>query len=201
MILYHGTTVKIEKELHPHKAFESAYYKEWVHLSKDETIAILYSVNPIRAFYNDDSGEKGIPSFSAHFQHDIKPGQPIKIYEIYKGFFEELFNRRAYLYVVDVDEKDFDNRNDAKCKDEFEVMVAKNIPIKSRKVIDNVYERLKGLKNDGKIEIVNYENLPYDFLFDNISSKISVAETQYEADFYMAKFPQFKNDIPSKFRN
>ncbi len=195
MILYHGTTVKIEKELHPHKAFESAYYKEWVHLSKDETIAILYSVNPIRAFYNDDSNEKEIPSFSAHFQYDIKPGQPIKIYEIYKGFFEELFNRRAYLYVVDVDKKDFDKEY------KFEVMVAKNIPIKSRTVIDSVYERLMGLKNDGKIEIVNYENLPYDFLFDNISSKISVAETQYEADFYMAKFPQFKNDIPSKFRN
>ena len=60
-------------------------------------------------------------------------------------------------------------------------MVAKNIPIKSRKVIDNVYERLMGLKNDGKIEIVNYENLPYDFLFDHIS-KISLSDIQEAED-------------------
>ena len=188
MLRYHGSTVRIENELRPHKAFNRADYKPCVYTKEDKTLATLYAVNPIRAYFNDDSNEKGIPAFSAHFQHDAKPGEPIKIYEIYKGFFEELFNRRAYIYVVEVDGEETEE-------------ISKNVPIKERICIENMFEYLKKLHEKGVIEIVNYENLPYDFLFDKISSKISVAETQYEADFYMAKFPQFKNDIPSKFRN
>lgn len=194
MKLYHGTTVKIEKELRPHKAFETNYYKPWVHLSKNKTIATLYAVNPIRAFYNDDNNELGIPAFGAHFQHNIENERPIGVYEIYKGFFEELFNRKAYLYVADVCEEDFDKENG------FEVMVAKNVPIQSVIPIENVYKTFKELAKDGIIEIIKYEDLPYDYLFDNVSTKVNQTKTQYEANFHLKKFPQYKKDLPEKFR-
>lgn len=194
MILYHGTTVKIEKELRPHKAFKRDYYKPWIHLSKDKTMALLYAINPIRAFYNDDNNEKEIPAFSAHFQHNTEQSQPTKVYEIYKGFFEELFKREAYIYEVDVSESDFVKVNG------FEVMVAKNVSIQKTLYIKNVYESLKELEQTRVIDIVSYEKLPYDFLYDHISTKISELETQYEADFYLQKFPQFKEDIPKAFR-
>lgn len=194
MILYHGTTVKIEKELCPHKAFKRDDYKTWVHLSKDKTMALLYAVNPIRAFYNDDNNKKGIPAFSVHFQHNVKHGQPIKVYEIYEGFFEELFNRKAYIYVADVSKSDFDKI------DGFEVMVAKNVPIQNTLYIENVYGMLKKLEQTNVIDIVSCEKLPYDFLYDHISTKISKIETQYEADFYLQKLPQYKDDIPKAFR-
>ena len=197
MKLYHGTTTKINGEyLKTHKAFERIEYGEWVHFANNYDIALLYSVNPIRAFYQGKVDPIEIPAFSSHLAFSNKANIPHKIYEIYPNMLTELFNTTAFIYVCEVDEKDIANPHNSS----FERIVPKDVKIEKEIVIPNVLNELIKLDKEGNIKIIynsNFNEQNDYYCSEHLEIKASFATTQWEADFYYEKFSN-KHNILNK---
>ena len=100
MKVYHGSPTKIQGDyIKPNKSFDLDSYEERVFVTEDYITALLYCVNPIKSYFKAKGIEADARTFSSYIEFDKKP---IKIYELYEGFFEELFNTSAYIYISDV---------------------------------------------------------------------------------------------------
>lgn len=200
MKVYHGTMKKIKGNyLIPHRAFELPEYGRWVHFATSYEIALLYSSNPIRAFFKESSAIK-IPAFSQHLclDRDIP-----KIYELYIGMFENLYHIPVYVYECEVDDKEL---IDPFSPNNYEKVTTKKVRYSKVYEIPDLLEKLKNCEKEKRIELVNYENVLkiHDFYYDHLDYKVSQARTQWEADFYYKNFPdvwEIIESIPEKFKH
>lgn len=132
-MLYHGSKYFIKDELEPRLSFAC---KELVYATDDYFYALVRAGNfdmtksLIREDYNGTD-------------------KPYQLVEVVPGAFEEVFNRKGYIYKVD-------DRSFIESGDVNEFVSETNVKIEKCIVIENVYEEI--LKNAEHYELISYEN-------------------------------------------
>ena len=195
MELYHGSNVEIEKELIPHKSYQRADYAPRVYFSDRKEIAMLFSLNPIQSYLENICCDKKPNACSCHIDFN---SVPIKVYELYDGFFEELFNKRRFIYVCEVK----DNELVLKGHEVYTTNVCK---IKEKIIINNVLKELQKMHDLKIIRLIKWSEMNFDvrsLLEDRISSRASLCESKEEAQFFLEKFVNnnyITGDIKRKF--
>ncbi len=184
MKLYHGSNVYIIDELKPHLPFARRNYTPRICFGETYITALAYCINPVRS-YAENIGRIAdtIPAFSCHCRLTENPP---KIYELYDGMFEELFNKPCYIYECEVDEsKIITSRNG------FEKYVEEPVKIDNVIVIDNYLDELKKHESLKKIVLVSYNSSTINTLYDDLENKAVAVNTEVEKDFIENKCKNF----------
>lgn len=182
MRLYHGSIVDIKsKYLKPNLPFLTKQYAPAIYFSDKYELALLYSINPIRAYIKRQKIKKDANAFSCYFRYDE---QKVIVYECYKGMLDETYNNSSFIYVADiiVTEKHIDNTG---------YYFTEPIKYNKKLLIKNVLLELLELEKNNKIEIIRYEDLTRldkNFPTDSLSSRANECETEAEILFFKDKF-------------
>lgn len=188
MKLFHGSCTNItDGILRAQEPFSKYGYTKRVCFSRDENAALLYSINPIKAYKEITHTEGIVHAFSVHidFQH-----KPFKVYELYDGMFEELFNRPCYIYECDVDDSIVNDANNG-----FEKYVEKDVYINRKITIDNYLQELKEKQNDNCVELVYFNENTVNILYDSLECKAVSVESIVERDFIEKKCCAFNINV------
>ncbi len=195
MELYHGSNVLIDDELVPHRAYKRADYKPRIYFADKIEVALLFSLNPIQSYLENINSTTRAHACSCHINFNSKP---IKIYELYDGFFEELFNKSGYIYICDVSKSDV-------VVDGYEFYITKSCKIKERIKIENVLEELKKMQDKNLVQLVSRNSMDFNTwnrLEDHIASRAYACESKEEAQFFLSKFAgnnYILRDVKNKF--
>ena len=186
MKVYHGSPTKIQGDyIKPNKPFDLDSYEERVFVTEDYITALLYCVNPIKSYFKAKGIEADARTFSSYIEFDKKP---IKIYELYEGFFEELFNTSAYIYISDVP----NDRLTPTTSPISEYMVKGEVQIEEIIEIKNVWQELKNLLSNNELEVVFYKDWDYKkryIYFEHyIETRAESCKSQEELQFFWNKF-------------
>jgi len=181
MKLYHGSNIKIDDVLVPHKAYQRADYEPRVYFSDKKEVAVVFSLNPIQSYLENINCNIKPNACSCHIDFN---SIPIKIYELYDGFFEELFNKSRYIYVCEVPRKHV-------VIDGHESYTTKSCRIKEKIKIDNVLDELYKMQDKGLVQLVSRESMNFNAwnrLEDHIASRAYACESKDELQFFLDKF-------------
>jgi hypothetical protein len=204
MRIYHGSIVDItDKYLQPNKAFELAEYPPTVYASTQIEYAVLYSLNPIKSFckkYKLDYSHIGAFSCNIIFPNSGTYSKDIPILcEIYSGMFEELYNKcPTFIYELDVEEQKMEING-------FECKIDHQVEIVNKRKIDNVFNELLRLEEEGKIMIERYAPTNWrikHILEDGMEYRAEHCASKDEARFFKKNFSNYRqiiDSIPYKF--
>ena len=107
---------------------------------------------------------------------------------MYEGFFEELFNTSAYIYISDVP----NDRLIPTTSPISEYMVKGEVQIEEIIEIKNVWKELKNLLNNDKLEVVFYKDWDdkkrYIYFERNIETRAEFCKSEEELQFFLNKF-------------
>lgn len=141
--VYHGSSISGLKSLKPSK---STHNKLWVYASKTREAAIIFISNKGSDLYYDLSSNNDL----------------IELTERKKGMFEDIFNVSGSIYYLD--SNDFiDNQTGWS----MEVVSDKEVNIIKEEHIDNVYDEIIKLSNEGRIKLYLYPERPNRIPLDN----------------------------------
>ena len=96
MILFHGSSLDIEGKLKTHKAFEREDYDASIYFTDEKVGAVLYSINPIRAYIKKYYKKDLL--VSATSAHKMKRKGVWEIFELYPDMFNDLFNDSKFFH-------------------------------------------------------------------------------------------------------
>lgn len=132
-MLYHGSKYFIEGELEPRISFAC---QKLVYATDNYFYALVRAGN--------------FDMTKSLIREDYKgTDKPYQLVEIVPGAFEEVFNRKGYIYEVD-------DRSFIGSPDVNEFVSENNVKIENCIVIENVYEEI--LKNIEHYELISYDN-------------------------------------------
>lgn len=184
MKLYHGSTIDIEKTLKLHRAFDREDYPPRIYFTDKIERALLYAVNPIEMYIkNKFSKDIHCSATSAHFYDKTSP---LTLIEMYPNMFEETYrNRKAYIYVCDIDESELE----ARCDNEY--TICKEIEfIDKIEILDNYNEFLK-LQAQGLLKFLPFSDIDFEktylereHLIDSLSSRKNYCKSLEEESFF-----------------
>lgn len=182
MILYHGSSIDIRDKLKPHKAFERDDYDISVYFTDEKEIAILYSINPIRAYIKKHYGKNLM--VSATSAHKMKMNGVWEVFELYPDMFKDIFSQQSYIYSVEIE-------NDFMQKGEHEYVIPKEIKYKEKIVIDNLYNELIKLQEKGIVKLFSFSDLitqkyylEYEHIENSLKYRAQFCKSQEERDFF-----------------
>lgn len=184
MELYHGTTTNITDEfLKPHKPFETYEYNPIICFTDKKALALLYTTNPIRAYFKNQNIAGRANAFSDYFKFCEKENRVV-VCECYEGMLEEVYNISAYLYTFEYD---------GAINKESSIGYEFNEPIKYEKkiFIPNVLSELLELEKLNIVKIIRFNDLDFNIkslLYDNIAHRANACENQGEVEFFKEKF-------------
>lgn len=191
MKLYHGSLIDIQDcFLQPRKAFDREDYITAVSLTENRTAALLYSANPIRAYFQDNNIVAQCGAFTCH----INPlNDCVCIEELYEGMFDDVFNRSAFIYTCNVKANSVE-----KWYDEYRSTTP--VLISQKEKIENVYILLKEFEKDGKVKLRRYSNVKenwihFDDLMDSVVYRMSYSASPEEKQYFLSKFKHVKEFI------
>ena len=134
--LYHGSSVANLKKLEPHKSTHGTY----VYATPYKELAILFA------------GKAGGDLTYSLFR--MNENEPWQLVERVPNGFETIFSNPASIYTVS--DKTFKDINTSFS----EVVSEESVEILKEEKLDNVYEQIKGLENEGFVKIYHYPNRP-----------------------------------------
>ncbi len=186
MIVYHGSPVDIINEvIEPRQAFNLDIYSKGVYVTTDKITALLYSVNPIKSYFINHNVNLDASAFTSHIEFGK---YPIKVYELYEGMFDELFNKKGYIYTADEPEEDLISTESS--VNEF--FIERAVKIIDKIVIDNVWKEICNLSKSNIIEIIYYKNWDGSnrrYFFDRyVETRAEFCKTEEELKFFLDKF-------------
>lgn len=186
MIVYHGSPANIINEvIEPSKAFNLDIYSKGVYVTTDKITALLYSVNPIKSYLNNHNLKSDSRAFTSHIEFQ---SSPIKIYELYEGMFDELFNKNGYIYTADEPEKDLISTESS--VNEF--FVERAVKIIDKIIINSVWKEICNLSKANEVEIIYYKNWDVAnrlYFFDrHVETRAEFCKTEEELKFFWDKF-------------
>lgn len=184
--VYHGSYLSDLDIINPKK---STHQKEWVYATKSKTLALIFISKKGNDFYYYLGGG------------GTKEDLPILV-ERKEGMFKDIFGIKGSIYTLDaknfMSNKTGWNAEVVSCLDEKVVHEEK---------IDNVYNKLIEVSNEGKIKLYLYPDRPDFIPIDNsdLIPKVMRWEqhgfnTQKFFDFYpelKEKYFEYKNSINS----
>ncbi len=185
MIVYHGSQINIsEGYLQPHKAFDSQDKTAKVYVTKDYITALLYSINPIKAYFNNNNIIAEAGAFSAHIDFSANP---ITVYELYEGMFDELFAHKTYIYVCDDSQVELKSTTSAI----NENYVEEPLKIDDIEICDDLFDKLQILHAAGKIRLVRWNEWDYLdrylWFVHNVETRATYCKSQEEVEFFDKK--------------
>lgn len=188
--VFHGSMIDIQGEyLKPCQPFKRSDYDERVYFTSSKILALIYSVSPIRAYAENKHLDKSefIPAFRAHVR--IHPSiedcgnKQITCYELYNGMFDELFNRKSYIYECKL-EGDYKEDRDDCCWVDHEVFILK------KREIGNALKEMEKIAFGGSFKLVKYYDISDEdrrFLIDQLDAKAAAIESMAERQFFEQK--------------
>lgn len=141
--VYHGSSISGLKSLKPSK---STHNKLWVYASKTREAAVIFISNKGSDLYYDLSSNNDL----------------IELTERKEGMFENIFNVSGSIYYLNPD-----NFIDNQTGWSMEVVSDKEVNIIKEEHIDNVYDEIIKLSNEGRIKLYLYPERPDRIPLDN----------------------------------
>ena len=200
MKLYHGSLVDIQDcFLQPRKAFDREDYPTAVSLTENRIIALLYSTNPIRAYFQDNNIVAQCGAFSCHIN---RLNDCVCIEELYEGMFDDVFNRSAFIYTCNVKADSVEKWND-------EYRSSTPVLISRKEKIENVYTILTEFEKDGKVKLYHYNDVKenwnhFDDLMDSVVHRMSYSASPEEKQYFLYKFKHVKEfvyKLPKEYKD
>lgn len=184
MLLYHGSSTNIEKTLKPHRAFDRWDYTPQVYLTDEFERALLYAINPIEVYIkNKFHKDIRCAATSAHF-FDMK--KPITLIEFYPNMIAETYlNRRAYIYVCEIDTGKVRNNGGNQFTIDHEIDFFQKIEM------ENVYSEILSLQESEKLKLLHFGDIDFyntyferEHLISSLSSRKAHCTSPEEESFF-----------------
>lgn len=191
MKLYHGSTIDIEKTLKPHRAFDRGDYPPRIYFTDKIERALLYAVNPIKIYIkNKFNKDIHCSATSAHFYDKV---QPYTLIEMYPNMFEETYrNRKAFIYVCDIDESELEARS------VNEYPICKEIEFIDKIEILDTYNEFLNLQNQGLLKFLSFDDIDCEkirfereHLIDSLSVRRNYCKSPEEESFFVMMSEHF----------
>ncbi|MDC7242883.1 MAG: hypothetical protein PQJ44_02755 [Sphaerochaetaceae bacterium] len=186
---YHGSKTSGIKELQPNF---SMHGEKYVYLTTNRAVALVYTVNAIERFYEDNKLEKPEefqPWYSYGFDKEKLPVfdeyYPNAVKETYKG-------KSGFIYICE-EPKDFSNPTNIYCA----IVTKSSVKTIKEEYIEDVYEEILKLEKQGLCKIRRFEEAKEKYL-NKIESYIKEDIEKYNLNedvnhnygvFLRAKFP------------
>ena len=175
--VYHGSNIKDLKAIKPRK---STHGKEYVYASISKTIATIF----LSSKGNDLYYYLGNPSID----------EPTILVERKEGMFKDIFNVSGSIYYLNPD--DFiDNQTGWS----MEVVSDKEVNNIKEEHIDNVYDEIIKLSNEGKIKLYLYPERPDRIPLDN-SDLIPRVKRWEQNGYNVQKFFDLYPELVDKYK-
>lgn len=183
MKLYHGTSININEEyLKPHDPFpERDDYKTSVYMTDELLIALLYSINPLKIYFNDIAPEM-IHPFSKQF--DVLNYKIPHLFELYEGMFDEVYNRGSYVYIAEINNQKY-------TKDGHQYIFEEPVKINKKVYYENIFNELLKYQKENKLKIIYYKEFKQRYEKDDILDSVKYLYencNDYEKEFFHKKF-------------
>lgn len=184
MKLYHGSAIDIEKTLKPHRAFDRGDYPPRIYFTDKIERALLYAVNPIKIYIkNKFNKDIHCSATSAHFYDKV---QPYTLIEMYPNMFEETYrNRKAFIYVCDIDESELEARS------VNEYTICREIEFIDKIEILDTYNEFLNLQNQGLLKFLSFDDIDCEkicfereHLIDSLSVRRNYCKSPEEESFF-----------------
>ena len=163
--VYHGSNIPNLKIIKKHK---STHMQEWVYACYSKAIATIF-LSPLHSdlyYVLSGDGRK----------------YPVELIERKQGMFKKIFNCSGYIYRLNSS-----NFKENQTGWSAEVVSDKDEKVISSKYIENVYDELIKLNDDGQIKLYLYPNRPNYVPLDN-SDLIPKVLRWYKNGFDINKF-------------
>lgn len=161
---YHGSKTTGIKIIKPNL---SIHGKEYTYLTTSKVVALIYTVNAIESFYEDNNITKP-SSFQPWYSYGFNKNLIPVIDEYYpNATYETYSNKSGYIYICK-EPTEYTNETNIHCAitTPEEIVVIKEI------YIPNVYEKLLEYEKEGLLKIRKYEETSKEYL-DKIYSYIT----------------------------
>jgi hypothetical protein len=160
---FHGTKVNGIKELIPNY---SLHGKEYVYLTTNKEVALIYTVNAIESFFESKKIEKPA-KFQPWYSYGFDKNKIPVVEEYYPNATEETYaNKTGYIYICDEPNNRI-NPTNIYCA----IVTEENVKTKSEIIVKDVYAELLRQEESGKIKIKRYHQMDQIYL-ENIFEMI-----------------------------
>lgn len=193
-MLFHGSKTSGIKTLKP--SF-SMHGREYVYLTTNKAVALIYTVNAIEVFHEVNHLVKP-EKFHAWYSYGFDKDKHLVIDEYYPNATEETYSGRSgYIYVCEDSDK-YINPTNIYCAKVTE----NDVNVIDEIVIEDIYQEMLKLEKAGELKIRRYHEASEDFLKhiesmikeDIIKFKFTKNTDHHYALFLQAKFPHLFNE-------
>ncbi|MDC7243618.1 MAG: hypothetical protein PQJ44_06750 [Sphaerochaetaceae bacterium] len=188
-MFYHGSKISDIKELIPNY---SLHNEKYVYLTTNKAVALIYTVNAIEKYYEDNNLEK--PSFiHPWYSYGFNKNRLPVIEEYYLNATKETYSGKSgYIYICDVP-NEYSNPTNIYCA----VVTKEKVKTVHEEYIEDVYEEILKYEKMGLLKIRYFKDNSEafqkridDYIKDDIKKYKLLENT--ENNYYVflkAKFP------------